>query len=353
MTLNTDSRRVQGTITTTINFLLYNKAKDGSRTTQSQRQAESPWSGTEKSTVLSLHCRDNVSTYVAFQYACLGDVGGLFQYEGKRRKFAPLSRLEQLPTEIIQTIFFYSLNIDLPRSSYHIAAQLSSQYVYSRLLVRALYDPPDNHDGAIAEPRVTTPDPRSEEVRETDATLQTRLFTCRWMTWSTLRDFLLQAYMWHSGLCTHPEKHCRDTEEMEELRVETNLTDQYYRYSIEGSSSTGKITSSGEIATQGLLEAIRENNEHAVMSLVSDGIGVATTSHVLRVAVMECGCDQDIVWDLMFMGRLEMDFSDRELWTWAERAKEQGDENGPWLMQRLQELSVKNCSRMHKEEPGP
>ncbi|KAK5019003.1 arsenicals resistance [Cryomyces antarcticus] len=407
--------RVQDAITTTTNFLLYNKAKDGSSTTQSQRQAESPWNGIEKSTVLSLHCRDNLSTYVAFQHACLSDVRGSFQYGGsaetyrvsntscteppdyvvtnsifsKRRKTAPLSRLEWLPTEIIQTIFFYSLNIDLPRSSYRIAAQLSSQYVYSRLLVRALYDPPNDHDDAIAELRVTTPDPRSKELREADATLQTRLFTCRWMTWFTLRNFLQQAYTWHIRLCTHPEKHYRDTEKMEMSGVDTNLKDQYYCYSsaffgflrihrglslpnklLHGPWSKDKLsllnflqdrgfivdwknTSSGEIATQGLLEAIRENNEHAVISLVSDGIGVAITSQVLRVAVMECGCNQDIVWDLMFMGRLEMDFSDRQLWTWAEHAKEQGDENGPWLMQRLQELPVKNWSRMPKKEPGP
>lgn len=41
-----------------------------------------------------------------------------------------LSFLESLPTEILQTIFLYCLNLDLPRASPLLGAKLSNEHIY-------------------------------------------------------------------------------------------------------------------------------------------------------------------------------------------------------------------------------
>lgn len=51
-----------------------------------------------------------------------------------------LSRLESLPVELIEEIFLYSLNINLPRCSHLIAAAVSSERIYRALLLLAFFD---------------------------------------------------------------------------------------------------------------------------------------------------------------------------------------------------------------------
>lgn len=51
-----------------------------------------------------------------------------------RRKMSPL---ERLPTELLQQIFLYCLNLHLPRSSPVIAGKLSSTSMYHRAIIAA------------------------------------------------------------------------------------------------------------------------------------------------------------------------------------------------------------------------
>ncbi|KAL4927514.1 uncharacterized protein BDV17DRAFT_124508 [Aspergillus undulatus] len=51
-----------------------------------------------------------------------------------------LSRLESLPVELIEKIFLYSLNVNLPRCSRSIATAVSSERIYRALLLLALWD---------------------------------------------------------------------------------------------------------------------------------------------------------------------------------------------------------------------
>jgi hypothetical protein len=48
-----------------------------------------------------------------------------------------MSNLEKLPTELLERVFFYCLNIDLPRSSPVIGGKLSSETVYMRTIIAA------------------------------------------------------------------------------------------------------------------------------------------------------------------------------------------------------------------------
>jgi len=48
-----------------------------------------------------------------------------------------MSHLEKLPTELLETVFLYCLNINLPRSSPIIGAKLSSKLIYTRTLLSA------------------------------------------------------------------------------------------------------------------------------------------------------------------------------------------------------------------------
>lgn len=53
----------------------------------------------------------------------------------KRRR--NLSSLEKLPTELLENVFLYCLNLDLPRSSPVIAVKLSSEPIYTRTIMAA------------------------------------------------------------------------------------------------------------------------------------------------------------------------------------------------------------------------
>lgn len=47
------------------------------------------------------------------------------------------SNLEKLPTELLEEVFFYCMNLNLPRSSPVIGGKLSSQALYYRLTLIA------------------------------------------------------------------------------------------------------------------------------------------------------------------------------------------------------------------------
>ncbi|KAL2828160.1 hypothetical protein BDW59DRAFT_143282 [Aspergillus cavernicola] len=61
-----------------------------------------------------------------------------------------LSRLESLPVELIEKIFLYSLNVNLPRSSRFLAAALSSERIYRALTLLAFWDDSSARDSGEA-----------------------------------------------------------------------------------------------------------------------------------------------------------------------------------------------------------
>ena len=137
-------------------------------------------------------------------------------------------------------------------------------------------------------------------------------------------------------------------------------------------------TTGGEIADAGLMQALRAGNARATRLLVakartcnpgvpwcihylSDGSGVQTqdsglwpeaevfqtsyfdakgvgvvpqTRH-LRTAVVEAGCQQDVVEALITAEERNIDFEDRAILDWAVEKMVQDDERGPWLLSML------------------
>jgi hypothetical protein len=90
---------------------------------------------------------------------------------------------------------------------------------------------------------------------------------------------------------------------------------------------------SGEMAKTGVREAIREGNEHAVAALaVLLGVPKGITTDMLQYAVIDCGCDMNILRHLLFNAQIlaaeapsTLDFYDPALWTWADINGDKGE----------------------------
>lgn len=89
----------------------------------------------------------------------------------------------------------------------------------------------------------------------------------------------------------------------------------------------------GEIAKNGIKDAVKEGNEHAVAALsVLLGVPKAITTDLLRYAVLKCGCDLEIMRHLLFNAQIlgsetskdVLDFHDPQLWAWADANGDKG-----------------------------
>ncbi|CZR51543.1 uncharacterized protein PAC_01420 [Phialocephala subalpina] len=100
-----------------------------------------------------------------------------------RRK---MSDLEKLPTEILETVFLFCLNLDLPKASPIIAAKLSSQIVYNKTILTAFGPTWERWHGRERnwlQKRNTQPGDFEE-----DPALQSAVLRCRWATLPIIMD---------------------------------------------------------------------------------------------------------------------------------------------------------------------
>ena len=100
-----------------------------------------------------------------------------------------LSRLESLPVEMIERIFFESLEFNLPRASFYIARILSKRSIYTWLIRLAFASPNESSKEDFFTPHFL-PVPYSffalsysERVK-----LQSAILACRWCTLSLFRE---------------------------------------------------------------------------------------------------------------------------------------------------------------------
>lgn len=100
----------------------------------------------------------------------------------KRRRAKPLSRLEQLPTEILETIFNYAANISLPTSSIALATKLG-RYVQLNFALRILYNPKHWYDLS------------DEGIRD----MRTQIIARRFFTWDFFQELAARAAMIHEN----------------------------------------------------------------------------------------------------------------------------------------------------------
>ena len=94
-----------------------------------------------------------------------------------------LSRLESLPTELLEQIFLQSLNVSLPLASSHLSTVLSSTHLKMSLVCKIF----SSDSGELSHIlRAGSADGTYSAIGK----LQSRILACRWMTWNFLQLYL-------------------------------------------------------------------------------------------------------------------------------------------------------------------
>ncbi|KAF9891347.1 hypothetical protein FE257_004202 [Aspergillus nanangensis] len=174
-----------------------------------------------------------------------------------------LSNLERLPVELIEKIFLYSLNVNLPRCSNVLAAAVSSERIYRALILLAFWDDScalittaegiDNDDDArqqkssavAAIKRILRPLDYTPLTVDQRKTLQTALVRCHWCTFprilKSLPDLMaltIQRHWISAGIIMTPI----DEERLSQFlsREETATTEDLPHPSFEGTITPAK-----------------------------------------------------------------------------------------------------------------
>ena len=389
------------------------------------------------------------------------------EYAGGHARFA--APLEQLPTELLETIFLYNLNLSLPQASPIIGSKLASKHVKTQVLFRVcsaatprtypseqatLFPAMIDHAGAqsailrmrwmtLTFLRQLIPDYITKAIvqelserrlqwlgegplvtQETEPTIrhyledhllgltrrnQDDLPVVSYVSWRIEKPSRLirLSFSLRGGIVTIEERCIHDCENsVQHVRL---LSADRHRWrifcGINGCKVPGKLlhgpwttdkcdflemvirgnatvdwvgTTSGEIAEEGLIQAIREGNTRATRLLVTRagsgcphgdwdfpyhtsslglqkiepgpwpregvfkadafdvvGAGVIPQTRHLRTAVLEAGCRRDIVEMLLKTESNNIDPEDRAILDWAAEKKVRGDERGGWLLTKL------------------
>jgi hypothetical protein len=253
--------------------------------------------------------------------------------------------LQGLPQEILEIIFLYSMNISLPRASHDLGSKLSSKSICLEFCMSTLFRTVD-HKAPIRTRSVTS-----------DPVIQSELLTCRFFTY---QFFLLYVQKAHDALVTLRGKawantgvNVPDASYFDGLLPFRFVKITYLGFAegfqipeklLHGSWNEGKSSllyvlvslggeidwagsMAGETAKEGIRDAVRQGTERAVAALaVLLGISGAITTGLLRYAVVDCGCNENIIRHLLFNAQIlyddtprsSIDFHDSVLWQWAD-----------------------------------
>lgn len=108
---------------------------------------------------------------------------------GRQTDSKPLSRLELLPSEILEHVLLHCLSVSLARASPYIAWKLSHKATYNAFCTALFgYFWQTPLFGTRQQPRSDTPSKRREEMDFYVSALESALVT-RWMTWTFLCEF--------------------------------------------------------------------------------------------------------------------------------------------------------------------
>ena len=266
--------------------------------------------------------------------------------KSRKRVDPSLSRLEQLPTEIIQSIFEYSANVDLPLASPRLASQLASRVLQhqltSNILQAVIGDPHGTHD-------------LSEAMR---------LMNCKFFTWPFFKAWLhnhfdrlaLQDEWDSSGGGDEGDTRSRETWIWIKLRPPLalpppskllrrpftsdrvqHLNTMVERYHYEPERLDAVYP---ELVQDGLQQAVEDGAGNALYALFV--LGAQVDTELLRSAVIDSGCQKCLVQKLITRAKhprhhapVIVDFLDPILWAWADKARATGDEKGSWLIEQL------------------
>jgi hypothetical protein len=260
--------------------------------------------------------------------------------------------LQGLPQELLEIVFLYSMNISLPRASPDLGQKLSSKAVTMEFVMRTFFH--------TIEHKVV--DTRYRKVAS-DPVIQSELLACRFFTWNFFLNYVKKARdaliaqrgkIWEKagvdvpgpkdfdGLWPYRFTKITYLAFAEGFHIPEKLlygpwTDEkasllYVLVSLGGEIDWQK-TMAGETAKQGLKQAIRDQNEHAVAALsVLLGVARALDTQTLRYAVIDCSCSLNIIRHLLFNAQILHDstsndvlnFHDTKLWQWADSHEGKG-----------------------------
>ncbi|KAI9809320.1 MAG: hypothetical protein M1825_002611 [Sarcosagium campestre] len=202
-----------------------------------------------------------------------------------RRQGRRLSRLELLPTELLELIFVFSSNINFPCASGALGLRLSS--VATRQSISLIAFPPripNQSDSVISGPN------RDDYVKEDTHMLRERLLQYRWFTldiWKKIKLSWEQAYnaVGKSILCPR----CHREHSMVELydRIPARLVsppfsddglDLLKELILSGMYVDWMATTTGELAMEALYYAIKHQDERVawLMTLAKSCLNVRT-----------------------------------------------------------------------------
>lgn len=255
-----------------------------------------------------------------------------------RRKLR-LSKLEELPTEILQTIFAFSENLNLPLASISLQQQLQSRHIYISFTSR------------ILAPLMSNSPPKAFELAAAR-----RVLNSKYMTWSLWKAWLdehslslsLRAdpasalyYQEVAGKLLHhlpipPRKLLRGPWTDEKVKFLSTLVFKCDRIA----ESSIDI----ELAREGLEHAVAEGSLEAVQALLF--LGLRPDTELLRQAVLDYGCNREVVETLITTSESDIDLLDETIWSWADKARRMGNIDGDWLKNQLSDAQ-NNSFRAH------
>ncbi|KAL8702698.1 MAG: hypothetical protein Q9201_004139 [Fulgogasparrea decipioides] len=229
------------------------------------------------------------------------------------------SKLECLPTEILESIFLYSQNFALPSVSLTLCRALASPHLKHLTLCSFL----------------TVSDDESSNLGR----IQSQLLRCRWMDLAMLRraqkDHKLSTLRYGCEVPTKVLHGPWTNDKIEMLRLLKKL-----RAKLDWETSNN-----GEVADQSLKEAIIQGNAPMVDLLLNRWEPypniytciVPVTQEHLRLAILQGGCRRNIIDDILHAGRVQRDLpdlhlGDSDIVDWAIEKKAHGDERGSWLL---------------------
>lgn len=269
-----------------------------------------------------------------------------------KRTTAAMPTLLGLPQELLELIFLHSMNTSLPLASPLLGRKLSSQAVTLEVTMRTFFHTVDH-----------TTNYRDRKKRS-DKAAQSFLLTRRFFTWDFFRKYVQRSHdemvklrgkawektgievpgwktfegLWPFRFTTIPYLAFADGFHVPEKLLhgpwdegKTNLL--YVLASLNGEIDW-EGSMAGETAKMGIREAVEQRNERAVAALSTLlGVPKQIDTELLRYAVMECGCDVNILRHLLFNAQIlaqnvtkdQLDFLDTRLWAWADAHGEQGN----------------------------
>ncbi|GAB1727829.1 hypothetical protein NU195Hw_g2149t1 [Hortaea werneckii] len=273
----------------------------------------------------------------------------------RKRRTRTLAFVEEMPTEILQTIFYFSGNLNLALASTSLQSQLSSKHVYLAHTTRLLQPLLGNKDAELEE--------------DTDIATACRLLSCRFFTWDFFKSWLAQR-----SLDTHASEQVRSAEDylalwqaqqpssklLPPLKIlhgpwTRDKVDFLTLMAVTEPDLPSLSPIHSEAVYLGLTQAVAERSFDAVAQLLRFKPNLDT--EILRKAVIDNVFDRDIVLtladhavqrqqesmssqaDISINELPAVDFLDPALWAWAERTRKNGDDNGEWLSELLKDKS--------------